>query len=207
MSALTAVIAAVADDVIAAREELNRLDGVAGDGDLGITMTNAATALQEILPTASDQNMASLLRQCGAELARRAPSTSGTLVATGFLRAAQAVGSGEEPGVVLLVKATEAAMNGIQERGKVALGDKTMVDALGPAIEALRRAAHERRDVAGALADAAVAAQEGAERTAEMRAKVGRAGWLADRSDGHIDAGARLVAIAFASAARHAAAQ
>src|SRR5206468_2736974 len=142
----------------------------------------------------------SALKRCGSELARKAPSTAGTLVATGFLRAGRVAADPASDGVAALTRALEAAQQGIEERGKAAPGDKTMLDALAPAVAALREASGET--LAGALARASAAAAAGAAATAGLRAKVGRAGWLADRSEGSEDAGAHLVATALAAAAR-----
>jgi len=204
--AFGALLSAVAADVAAAADELNRLDGVAGDGDLGVTMTQAAAALQALLPELEGQDLAAQLRRCGGELARKAPSTSGTLLATGFLRAARAAGepdfaaAGATAGLARLLA---AAQTGIQERGKAAPGDRTMLDALAPAVDALRAAGEAGTAPGPALAGAARAAAAGAEGTRAMRARVGRAGWLADRAAGNVDAGAALVAMILAAAARH----
>src|SRR4051794_18447891 len=86
----TAVLAGVATDVQAAQADLNRLDGVAGDGDLGATMATGAAALLMLLPELETQDLAAALRRCGGELARKAPSTCGTLLATAALRAGAA---------------------------------------------------------------------------------------------------------------------
>ncbi len=197
------IIGAVADDVVAAKDELTRLDAVAGDGDLGITMATAGAALKALLPELAGQDLATLLKRCGSELARKAPSTSGTLAATAFLRAGRAASDATLGGTALLAQLAAAAQQGIQERGKAAPGDKTMLDALAPAVAALQQAAGADAAIPAALADAARAARAGADATRSMRAKVGRAGWLADRSVGHEDGGAYLVALIFASAARH----
>ena len=203
--AFGAVLGAVAAEVAAAADELNRLDGVAGDGDLGVTMTQAATALQALLPELEGQDLAAQLRRCGSELARKAPSTSGTLLATGFLRAARAAGepdSGAPGDTARLARLLAAAQTGIQERGKAAPGDRTMLDALAPAVAALQAGAEAGAPLAPSLAGAARAAAEGAEATRTMRAKVGRAGWLAERAAGNVDAGAALVALILAAASR-----
>src|SRR5205085_4929417 len=123
-----------------------------------------------------------------------------TLVATGFLRAGRVASEPAADDVAALTRALEAAQQGIEERGKAAPGDKTMLDALAPAVAALRESAGQ--PLAGALARAAEAAAAGAAATRQMRAKVGRAGWLADRAEGSEDAGAHLVATALAAAAR-----
>jgi len=205
MSALTDTLVAVADAVRAQRDELNRLDGIAGDGDLGITMTTAADALTAILPEVAALDFAPGLRRVGSELARKAPSTSGTLIATGFLRAGKAAGEiPQDPSpVTVLAACVAAAATGIGERGKVALGDTTMLDALLPASESLQTAASQRDSLAIALNRAADAARAGAEATKGMQAKAGRAGWLAERSQGNEDAGAHLIATIFSTAAIH----
>jgi dihydroxyacetone kinase len=202
VATLTAVLAAVTDAMAAAADELNQLDGVAGDGDLGVTMTTAASVVAALLPELEGQDAATVLKRLGSEVARKAPSTGGTLLATGLLRAGRAAGE-DIPGgpVARLARLVAEAQAGVQQRGGVNPGDKTAVDALDPAARALQAAADEGLGLAAALARAATAAADGAAATASMAATVGRAGWLAERSAGHVDAGARLVAIMFAAAA------
>jgi dihydroxyacetone kinase len=204
VSRATDIVRSVAEEVRASADELNRLDAVAGDGDLGITMRTAATIVLDLLPTLEQQTTADALRACGLAVARGAPSTAGTLVATGLLRAAVAAGAGAddvESPASTLARLLDAACTGIAERGNATVGSKTMLDALVPATAAIRRSADAAEPVAVALAHAAAASDEGARATASMRAMHGRAGWLAERSAGHEDAGARLVAIAFRAAA------
>ena len=196
------VVVAVATELMDARDELNRLDGVAGDGDLGLTVTNAARALIELAPSLADLSEADAIRRCGTEIARRAPSTGGTLIAFALMAAAKAPVDPAVPASERIASYLDAAATSIGQRGQVARGDRTMLDALGPAADAARRAADGGQDAAGLARAAAAAADAGAEATSSMAAKVGRAGWLADRAAGHEDAGARLVALAFAAAAR-----
>jgi dihydroxyacetone kinase-like protein len=204
---LTGAIAAAADAVIAEAETLNRLDGVAGDGDLGVTTTAAANALKAIVPDLAAQDLATALKRCGSEIARKAPSTCGTLIATGFLRAGRAAGETAFAGAVndtaRAAVLLAAAQQGIQERGKAAPGEKSLLDALAPAVDTLREGGAAGEPLPPAFRRAANAAAAGAAATKEMRAKVGRAGWLADRSQGSEDAGAHLIALLFAAAARH----
>jgi phosphoenolpyruvate---glycerone phosphotransferase subunit DhaL len=209
MTPFIAVLGAVADEVEGAAGELNRLDGIAGDGDLGVTATQAAVALRALLPELEGLDEATVLRRCGSELARKAPSTCGTLVATGFLRAARAVpevdaaaAGGPGAGALRLARLLGAAQTGIQERGKAAPGDRTLLDALDPAVAALRAAGEGGATAGTALQAAADAAGAGAEATRGMRARMGRAGWLAERAAGHVDAGAFLVALILRAAAR-----
>jgi dihydroxyacetone kinase len=205
MSTLSELFNVVADDLVAAQSELNQLDAVAGDGDLGATMTTAAEAIQALLPDLEGVPLADALRRCGAEMARKAPSTSGTLFATALLRAAVAAGQATPAPatpVALLGRVMAAAVEGIQQRGKAKLGDKTLLDALIPASNALQLAVEGGLDLPTALEHAADAASAGATATRELRPQVGRASWLADRSQGHEDGGAHVVALVFASAAR-----
>jgi dihydroxyacetone kinase-like protein len=195
------VVAAVAAALVDARDRLNELDGVAGDGDLGLTAGRAAEALVEISPTLDAQDPAAAARSIGMALARRAPSTGGTLIAFACLAAGKVDPAGSRPGLPTIVALLEAARDEMAARGKVAPGDRTMLDALAPAVAAIRTAADDGRTLPEALAEAAAAADAGARATTDMAATTGRAGWLAERARGHEDAGARLVAIVFAAAA------
>jgi dihydroxyacetone kinase-like protein len=201
MSVLTALIAGVADDLAAARDELNRLDGVAGDGDLGITVAAGCAALQALLPDLADEEPGPLLRRCGRELARTAPSTSGTLVATALMAAGRLSMEPDEALTAFVARSGSAAFDSISERGKASLGDRTMLDALGPAVAALHTGAASGTPIGQALLAAAAAAAAGVEATRTMEPKVGRAAWLAGRAAGNVDAGARLVALILHSAA------
>ena len=195
------VLVAVAAALRAAAAELNRLDGVAGDGDLGVTAGRAADALDELAPTLSADDPAAAARAIGTALARRAPSTGGTLIAFACLAAGKVELPSGQGGLAAAVLLLEAARDEIARRGKVGPGDRTMLDALGPAADALSEAAAGGADARAAFAAAARAADQGAIATAAMEATTGRAGWLADRARGHEDAGARLVAIVLDAAA------
>ncbi len=195
--ALVAIAAALVDE----REPLNRLDGVAGDGDLGLTAGRAADALVELAPTVDAMDPPAAAKSIGMALARRAPSTGGTLIAFACLAAAKVEPIPGASPTRTLADLVEAARDEIATRGKVEPGDRTILDAIGPAAAAIRAAAEAHASVAEALASAAAAADDGARATTGMAATTGRAGWLADRARGHEDAGARLAAIVFAAAA------
>ena len=199
--ALSDLVTSVATALLEHKDELNRLDGVAGDGDLGLTMTNASRALLELMPTLADVPEAESIRKCGLEIARKAPSTGGTLIAFALMAAAKAPVSPEAPGLERAAAYVDAAAASIAQRGQVGPGDRTMLDAVRPAADALRDAIAAGSTQAEAARAAAAAADAGAAATATMAAKVGRAGWLAERAAGHEDAGARLAALAFAAAA------
>ena len=139
-SGLVRALTAAASALEASADELNRLDGFAGDGDLGITMSEASRALKDVLAANQDMGGGPLLSACGAAIARKAPSTSGTLVATGFLRAAKAVTGTAGTGTAVTGTAgTEAG--GTEAGGTEAGGtDAGGTDAGGTGVEALERA-------------------------------------------------------------------
>ena len=195
------VLVAIAAALTAARDQLNELDGAAGDGDLGLTASRAAEALVEAAPTLAGATATDALKTIGMTLARRAPSTGGTLIAFACLAAARVEPRPAASAETVAADLLDAARDEIAKRGKVAPGDRTMLDALAPAAAAYRSSVEEGGSLGTALAAAAAAADAGARSTVDMEATTGRAGWLADRARGHEDAGARLVAIVFASIA------
>jgi phosphoenolpyruvate---glycerone phosphotransferase subunit DhaL len=194
-SALRSLVEAIAHDLAGRRDELNRLDGVAGDGDLGLTTATAAAALLDLAPSLDSLPEGEAIRRCGRELASKAPSTGGTLIAFALMAAGKVELDQAAPPLARAAAYLRAAADTLAARGNVGTGDRTMLDALLPAVEALERGA-----TAGEAAEAAAA---GAAATAAMEPTVGRAGWLADRARGHEDAGARLIAMAFEAAAAH----
>jgi dihydroxyacetone kinase-like protein len=196
------LITRVADDLVRARDDLNRLDGMAGDGDLGLTLATAAASVMSIREYLETASLSDGLRRCGMEVASKAPSTSGTLLARALLAAGkEASRAGDAQAAELAGRLAEASAAAIMEHGKSRVGEKTMLDALCPAAGALSAAAAAGLDVAAALVAAAGAAQAGAEATKTMVPMHGRARWLADRSAGQIDAGAYAVALIFESLA------
>lgn len=201
MNALQCVLAAICDEIQHRADELNELDGFAGDGDMGITMRRAASAVAALLATADGQPASAVLLVCGHAIARRAPSTSGTLVAAGLIRAGHAAPAGTDAAVTFAAL-LDAARAGIADRGKAQPGSKTMLDALAPAAAAAAAAAAGGSGLANTLEAAAHAADAGARATKSMRPRHGRARWLSERSDGHEDAGARFIAIVLAAAWR-----
>jgi dihydroxyacetone kinase-like protein len=185
-------LAAALDD---ASDECTRLDAVAGDGDLGLTLGKIAEAIRVSLPE-GDVVPADHLKIIGLAVAKAAPSTFGTLVATGFLRAAPSIQSEQSPQQAIAA-ALAAAEAGIAARGKAERGQRTALDALGPAADAFAAAP----DLASAWQAAAEAAAAGAASTAEMDPIHGRAGWIAERAKGNPDAGATAVALALTGVA------
>ncbi len=200
---LVDVLGAAASALEDAAPELNRLDGFAGDGDLGVTMTEVARIVKEVLATGV-AGVPELLGAIGTGIARGAPSTSGTLVATAFLRASQACGEGGEP-TALLARCFEAALEGVRARGKAEPGDRTLVDGLASVSTSLEASTADGLEWREALAKAAEAARSTAQATAAMEPKKGRASWVPQRALGHPDAGCSMLAIVLSAAAARAA--
>ena len=198
---LAGFLEVAADAVASSTAELNRLDGFAGDGDLGITMAAAARALKEVLAANEKAEPEALLAACGAAIARHAPSTSGTLVATGFLRAAKVVGEPGGGGLETLAGAFQAAQEAIQARGKAAVGDRTIVDGLQAVCTSLQGSSSAGLSLTEALRAAAQAAGAATDATAAMEPRIGRASGVPDRAKGHPDAGCAMLAIALRAVA------
>ncbi|MGH9107461.1 MAG: DAK2 domain-containing protein [Acidimicrobiales bacterium] len=199
-SSLAGALAAAAGALEGSAAELNRLDSYAGDGDLGVTMSEVARTVEEVVAAGEADGPAQLLAGCGVAVARAAPSTSGTLVATGLLRASKALPAGGAP-VEALESAFAAAMEAIAARGKASVGDRTLLDGLDAVCASLRASAGEGSDWRRALRRAAGAASAAAEATADMVPKTGRASWAPERALGHPDAGCTMLALVLAAVA------
>ena len=176
-------------DVIAEnRMELVRLDTAIGDGDHGTNMDRGMKKAVEKLDGTEGGDIGADLKAVGMALVSSVGGAAGPLYGTLFLQMGTAAAGKDELDLDGWAAAVEAGVKGVQSRGKAEPGDKTMLDALGPALDALRSAGGD--DVAGALAQAADAAREGMEATVPMVARKGRASYLGERSAGHQDPGA-----------------
>jgi dihydroxyacetone kinase-like protein len=175
-------------------DHLTQLDSAIGDGDHGVNMTRGMRAVLAALAESEDGAAGKRLILAGKTLVSTVGGASGPLWGTALRRAGRALGDGQLDGPGL-VAALDAALAGVQELGAAEPGDKTMVDALGPAVATLR----ERLDAGDALADAvaaaADAAEEGARATTPLQARKGRASYLGERSVGHQDPGATSTAL------------
>jgi dihydroxyacetone kinase-like protein len=195
----------VVKEMAAAMEEnrryLTKLDSEIGDGDHGNNMNRGFQAALERLEDAEPSTPADVLKAVSMALISKVGGAAGPLYGTAFLRASSALGDKEEVSAEDAAAALEAALGGIKQRGKAEVGDKTIVDALEPAVEAARDGAGED-SVAGVFRAAAEAAEEGAESTVELTAKKGRASYLGARSAGHKDPGATSTYMLLDAAAR-----
>lgn len=181
------------DMFAAQRDFLIALDGKVGDSDLGITMAKSfAAAADTVTAEGPAAGITKLLRSAGAIMAKTAPSTMGTLTATGFLRGAKALEGAEAIGTPEAAAFWRAFATGIAERGKAKLGDKTILDVLDPVAGALEQAAASGLALAPALKQAADAAEAALERTKTMVAQHGKAAAFQEKTVGLQDAGATV---------------
>ena len=135
------------------KEELTRLDSAIGDADHGINMDRGFTAVREVLPSLRDGEPGTLFKDVGMKLISTVGGASGPLYGTFFLRLGTAIGDAHEVDPTLLATALRAGLGGVIARGKAELDDKTMVDAMTPAVEAMEAGASD--DLGAALAAAA----------------------------------------------------
>lgn len=174
-------------------QELTDLDQAIGDGDHGINMNRGFKAVIEKLPTFEDKGIDTILKQVGMTLVSTVGGASGPLYGTAYMRAGMAVKGKEELDAEDISKIFEAAIGGIQARGKATTGEKTMLDAIIPAKEAYDKAIADGKTIAEALADAEDAAWKGVDYTKTIIATKGRASYLGERSIGHQDPGATSI--------------
>jgi dihydroxyacetone kinase-like protein len=180
---------------------LTDLDAAIGDADHGINMERGMSAVLGALDEAAPADMAALCKQVGMTLVKSVGGASGPLYGTFFLRMAGALGTGDRVDAADFAKALRAGVEGVVQRGRAEAGDKTMFDALAPALDALDAALSSGGDLAVGLADATVAAEKGRDATESMVARKGRASYLGQRSVGHVDPGATSAAMLIATAA------
>jgi dihydroxyacetone kinase-like protein len=185
----------IADVIDTNKDYLTELDSAIGDGDLGVSMTLGFGAIRDELAEFGGGNLQAILRQCGMAFSNHAPSTIGALYATGFLQAASSIGKKDEIAADDVRAMIEAAIAGIRKRGKVELGEKTMIDALVPAFEAFQEESEHISDLCELMDVCASAAEVGMKETEQMKSTRGRSRWLQERTIGHIDPGAATVAI------------
>ena len=182
------------------RAYLSRLDGAIGDGDHGTNMDRGMKKALERLQATDSEDIGASLKAVGMALVSSVGGAAGPLYGTLFLQMGQSAAGRSELDLAGFTDALDAGVQGVIKRGKAEPGDKTMVDALGPALQALREAGSDD-DVAGALKRAAEAAREGMEATVPMVARKGRASYLGERSVGHQDPGATSSHLLLKSAA------
>lgn len=181
------------DRVLERAAELTGLDAAIGDGDHGTNLARGLSAVRDRVLARAPDIPGEVLRQTGMTLLSTVGGAAGALYGTFFLRAATSAGAATSIEAAGAGDALEAGVTGIRQRGRAEPGDKTMVDALLPALESYRAA--QTQGLAVAAKAAATAAEEGALATVPLVARKGRASYLGGRSAGHRDPGATSAAI------------
>jgi phosphoenolpyruvate---glycerone phosphotransferase subunit DhaL len=179
------------------KEKLTELDSAIGDGDHGINMDRGMAAVVKAL---ADWTPAALLKKTATTLVSTVGGASGPLYGTAFLRMATAAGDASEMDAQGFAAMLRAGLDGVVARGKAEPGDKTMVDALAPAVDALDAAVAGGAQLGPALQTAFQAATKGQDGTIPMVARKGRASYLGERSAGHQDPGAISVTLLITAA-------
>jgi dihydroxyacetone kinase/dihydroxyacetone kinase-like protein len=189
------VVRTIAQTAVDNEKYFGDLDAVVGDGDFGYSM---ARGFEQVLAGFDDfdrSDIGTFLKKVAVTITGRIGGTSGPIWGTAFLRAG-AVAAGKtalEPADVVAM--LRAAVEGIMQRGQAELGDKTLLDALVPATDALERELDAGNGSTAAIQAASAAAREAAEATKDMVARRGRAAYTGERSRGSVDAGATAVAV------------
>lgn len=191
---ITQWIRHAAELVAADADRLTRLDAAIGDGDHGLNLDRGFTAAVAALPE-QETPPGKILVAAGRAIISKTGGASGPLYGTALRRAGKALGDETEADAAGLGAALRAALDGVRELGQAEEGDKTMVDALAPAVTAYDEALAAGGDLAEAVRAAAEAAASGAEATVPLQARKGRASYLGPRSVGHMDPGASSTAL------------
>jgi len=172
------------------RDYLTQLDAAIGDADHGANMDRGFKAVKAKMAEMADKDVGTIFKTVGMTLLSTVGGAGGPLYGTFFLQAGVKSAGKMELGLEDWLLALQAAVDGVIMRGKAELGDKTMVDALTPAVEALKKAVADGVSMSQALRDSAEAAKRGMEATTPLVARKGRASYLGPRSADHQDPGA-----------------
>ena len=187
---MAAIVEGMAKKIEAEKEYLTELDNEIGDGDHGINLARGFEAVEKKLPSLAGGDIGALLKGVGMQLVSTVGGASGPLYGTAFMKAGMACKGLTEIDGPAFVKAMEAAVDGIKMRGKATEGEKTMLDALCPALKVMQDDVAAGKSLKEALQDAAQAAEKGVEYTKTIIATKGRASYVGERGLGHQDPGA-----------------
>jgi len=180
----------LASSIAENKQYLTKLDSPIGDADHGTNMNRGFKKVIEKMPEYQDKDIGSVLKGVGIALVSSVGGASGPLYGTFFMRAGTAVTGKEELSVEDVLALFDSGLQGVIQRGKAELGDKTMVDTLTPTVESLRKDVTQGSSLEVALSNALDAAEKGMEDTIPMQARKGRASYVGERSIGHQDPGA-----------------
>jgi dihydroxyacetone kinase-like protein len=194
------IIENIAHEIERKTDYLTSLDQAAGDGDHGISLRNGFRIVLDRIGELKGLDTEGILRTVGNLLISNVGGAAGPLYGIAFVRAAKMAAGEKEISLNKLAEMFEAAEHGIVEIGKATLGEKTMLDAIHPAVLAIKKAAEEDKSMTEGLEMAVKASEEGMKSTTDMIAKRGRSSYLGERSKGHQDVGATSAYIMLKSA-------
>ena len=187
---ITSIIKEIGNVIQKEKDFLTELDSFIGDADHGINMARGFKEVEKKLPGLEDKDVGTILKTVGMTLVSTVGGASGPLYGTAFMKAGMAIGAKNDIDGDDFITALNAAVEGIKMRGKSHEGEKTMLDALIPALNTIKKVYEENKDFKAALEQGVKAAEEGVEYTKTIIATKGRASYLGERSIGHQDPGA-----------------
>jgi len=187
----------LSDKIMAEKDYLGKLDAECGDGDFGIGMYKGFQNAKKAIEHRQDGDIGALLNAFGSAILSSVGGASGPMLGTLFIEAGRTVKGKGEVDLSDLSRMFQASLEKMQLRGGARVGDKTLIDALYPAVEALKEAAEARDGLRHALKAAAEAARKGAESTRDLIAKHGKARYLGEQTLGHLDPGAEVIELIF----------
>lgn len=184
------ILKAMAERIEAEKDYLTELDNEIADGDHGVNMAKGFNAVVAKLAAMEGKDIGTLLKTTGMTLVSTVGGSAGPFYGTAFMKAGAALRDKMEMSGADFVAAMEAAIGGIKMRGKATVGEKTMLDAICPAYDAIKASVDAGEDIKTALAKGVEAARAGVEYTKTIKATKGRASYIGERSIGHQDPGA-----------------
>ncbi len=194
---ITELVMNMADIIIANEVYFCELDSVAGDGDFGMSVAKGFKQLKQDWNEVPQEDIGAFLKGCGMIITEYCGGASGPIWGSAFRSAAKYAADKTELDLSQLAALMQSAVEGIQKRGGAKLGDKTLLDALIPAAEALKASAEKGEEMLSAMKAAALAAVAGGEKTKTMVATKGRASYVGERSVNYPDAGAVAIGVIF----------
>ena len=189
------MIRTAADKIRANRDDLSKLDSAIGDGDHGMTIARAMGIAEKVIEESEKKELKGLLKDVGWGVMGVDGGATGPLLGSFLMGLSNGIDELETVDCPMLAAMFEAGLAGVRRQSKAQIGDKTMMDALLPAVDAMRQAADAEKSISEALRAAAEAAEKGAISTKDFRAKFGRAKNLGDRTIGCQDPGATSMAL------------
>ncbi|MGB9439757.1 MAG: dihydroxyacetone kinase subunit DhaL [Desulfobacterales bacterium] len=191
------MIRAAADKIRANRDDLSKLDSAIGDGDHGMTIARAMGIAEKVIAESDKKELKGLLKDVGWGVMGVDGGATGPLLGSFLMGLGNGIDELERIDCPMLAAMFEAGLAAVRRQSKAQIGDKTLMDALLPAVDAMRRAADEGKSIREALQQAANAAEDGAISTKEFKARFGRAKNLGERTIGCQDPGATSMALIF----------